>query len=122
MFESGIGHAREFDTRESCDENRTPCAVGSPEIEGYSILMNDVRIIQDGLLLNHASSSDSLATLRSDVIEASATSTNSSASHGLANSPLLADRVMNLSATLSRDGCLPRYQRSRKGQSDCKER
>jgi hypothetical protein len=92
-----------------------------------SALMSDISIIPDGLLLELASSSDSFAALRSDLVNASATSadsstsgsinaraagTDSTASDGLAANdlPFLADGVMKLSVSQSEGGGLLCYQ------------
>ena len=77
-----------------------------PWVRKSSSLVNDVRIIQNGLLLKHASFAESLAALRSDLIDASASSANGSLSDGLPADDLspLADPVMKHSIFLGEGG------------------
>lgn len=77
-------------------------------------LMNDVRIIPDGLLLNRLYFSGSPAPLRFG-ISASAASTDSSTPDNLAANDLAlgAGGVMKHSRRLSEDGCLLCHQRRR---------
>lgn len=87
-------------------------------------LMHDVRIIHDGLFLQHLCSADGAATPRLDVIEARAARADSPAPDVSAATNLRSGAacVMKLSLCLSKGARLLRYQRRSQGQSDCEKR